>query len=600
MKKTKVLMVCPKFPASFWSFKKSMWFIDRKVTMPPLPLVTVAAMFPVKSFDVMPIIDLNAEPLDDELIRQADIVMFTAMIVQQDSLREIIARAKRWGKPVVVGGPYATSYRDEVLAMNPAPDHLVLGEAELTLAPFIQDWQGGHAERVYDAHSVGGRNPIALTREGMPVITGTPIPRWDLLKLGKYSSLAIQFSRGCPFDCDFCDIVVLYGHQPRTKTPGQMMAELEAIYRTGWRGSLFFVDDNFIGNQKEVRKLLPVLIEWQKQHHYPFSFFTEASLNLANPDLADIRTLMIKAGFDEIFAGVESIDQKTLVEMKKRQNLGDPLEKIEILQRAGFEVTAGLIIGSDTDRPETADELFRFLQQSGIVMTMAGLLTALRGTPLYHRLKSEGRLRAESSGNNTHQFRFNFEPKRDERFLIEGYVGLLERLFSSRNYYARCRVLQSRRGSYRRPDRLNRSGILAAMRILYRNLVRRPDWEFAKFFFGSLFAAPIELPEVITYAVKFAHFEAMTEAAVKAHRYPERVATLAERFAAGAALLRGDTNRRLRRLAKLERQVLAEAIRLYDSLDRDFRASAKQALANCCERLTACAEFYRQTWQSVC
>jgi radical SAM superfamily enzyme YgiQ (UPF0313 family) len=596
-KPTTVLMIYPKFPPSFWSFSEAVKLLGKKATMPPTGLATVAAMLPATHFHVLPIVDLNVERLTDKMLRQADLVMVSAMIVQKDSLREIVARAKHCGKPVVVGGPYPTSYRDEVTALG--ADYLVLDEAEVTLAPFIEDWLGGRAERIYDEHSVRARTTVALTREGKPAITGTPIPRWDLLKLQSYSSLAIQFSRGCPFKCEFCDIVVLYGHQPRAKTPAQMIAELEAIRLTGWQGPIFIVDDNFIGNRTEVRKLLPALIEYRREHGQLFSFFTEASVDLANDNLRDIREGMIEAGFQEIFAGIESTNADVLVEMDKGQNKGDLGQKVETLQRTGFEVTAGFIVGNDSDRPSAFDELFQFIQDNGIVMPMPGLLTALRGTPLYRRLKDAGRLRTESSGNNTHRFQFNFQPKLDERLLIEGYVGLLERLFSPRNYYARCRVLRRRRGPYQRLSRVNRAGILATMRILYRNLIKRPDWEFARFLVGTMFTAPAEVPEAITQAVKFAHFQEITKAAVSVHRYPERVATLTEQFQEKVARLSGDVGKRLHRLAKLEERMVLDAMRLWQSLDRDFRAGAEETLEQCRRRLADCANTYRRAWQEM-
>ena len=327
--KTTVLMVYPKFPSSFWGFEEVMKLLGLGAVMPPTGLATVAAMLPDERFEVLPIVDLNIEPLPDNHLKRADLVMISAMIVQQDSLREIIARAKHFGKPVAAGGPYPTAYRDEVIAMG--ADHLVLDEAEQTLEPFVLDWLSGRPARVYDGHSVNGRTAISLTREGKPVITATPVPRWDLLKLRRYSSLAVQFSRGCPFDCDFCDIVTLYGHVPRAKVPAQLIAELEAIRQTGWRGSIFIVDDNFIGNRQAVRELLPILTEWQLKHGRPFSFFTEASVDLANNNLRDIRAGMVRAGFDDVFCGIESTNPQVLAEMNKSQNRGDLAAKVRVL-----------------------------------------------------------------------------------------------------------------------------------------------------------------------------------------------------------------------------------------------------------------------------
>ncbi len=517
--KINVLMVYPEFlDTSFWSFRKAVEILGLGATMPPIGLATLAAMLP-KPFHVMPIVDMNIEKLTNAHLEEADIVMISAMIVQKGSLRNVIAMAKRLGKTVVVGGPYATSYPEDVVEMG--ADHLVLNEAETTLAPFIEDYLSGHAMKIYDEVSVRPRIETELTKEGKPVITGTPVPIWNLLKLRRYSSLAIQYSRGCPFNCDFCDITNLFGHISRTKSPEQVIAELQAIFDTGWRGSIFFVDDNFIGNQNEVRELLPMLIKWQHAHRYPFTFFTEASMNLANPNLRDVRELMIDAGFDEVFVGIESIDPEVIRAMNKRQNGSDPARRVKELQKAGFQITAGLIVGNDDDKPNVFRNLFAFIQESGIVMAMPGLLTALRGTNLYKYLFKEGRLREESTGNNTHQFKLNFRPIMDESLLVDGYIDLLQKLFSSKNYYARCRTLRARRGHHRKVSRLNRNGILATARIFHHNLIKRPDIEFVKFIFGTLLTHPSDLPEAITQAVKLAHFDSVTREAIKAHRYPE-------------------------------------------------------------------------------
>lgn len=597
MKKIKVLMVYPLFPPSFWSFSESVKFLGKKAVMPPTGLATVAAMLPAEKFEVLPINDLNVEPLSDERLREADIVMFSAMIVQKDSLRENIARAKELGKTTVVGGPFASLYRGEVAAMG--ADYLVLGEAEITLAPFVEDWLAGKASPVYDECSVRGRNPVLLTKENKPVITNTPIPRWDLLKLRRYSSMAVQFSRGCPFDCEFCDIVAQNGHFPRAKTPGQLIAELEAIRLTGWRGPIFIVDDNFIGNRVAVRALLPELIKWQQENGYPFSLVTEASVDLANENLRDIREMMGRAGFEDVFCGAESPEPETLAMMNKRQNRGDLSEKIRILQNSGLAVMAGFIVGNDSDRPDVFDKLFEFIQKNGIVMAMAGLLTAIRGTKLYKRLEAEGRLRPEIIGNNTHQFRLNFAPKLDEKFIINGYVGLLEQLYSPKNYYARCRVQIRQMGKRKLVSRLNWPSVKAAVRIFYRNLIRHPSGEFARFIFDTFVSAPSELPEAIAQAVKFAHFEKITKDAISAHRYPEKVATLYESFEKRAAELRGDLNVCLTKLAKLEKQTINRASKMRMSLDPNFRSGAEESFERWRKHLRGSAEKYRLRWQAA-
>lgn len=585
-------MVYPRFPTSYWSFEESVKLLGLGAVMSPTGLATVAAMLPVEHFDVLPIADLNLETLEDGDIEQADMVMISAMVAQKDSLREIIERAKRLKKIVVAGGPYPTSYREDVIAMG--ADHLVLNEAELTLQPFVDDWLNNIARQIYDENNVGARSTVVLTREGKPLLSSSPVPRWSLLKLFRYSSLAVQYSRGCPFNCEFCDIISLFGHIPRTKTPTQIIVELGAIYVTGWRGPIFIVDDNFIGNRAEVRKLLPVLYGWQSDHGFPFTFFTEASLDLANENMRDIREGMVAAGFEEVFCGIESVDPDVLSQMNKRQNSGDLSEKVNVILQSGLEVTGGFVIGSDGDKETVFDDLFSFIQSNGIVMAMAGLLTAFKNTQLYVRLASEGRLRAETSGNNTHQFEFNFEPKLDERLLIEGYIALLEKMYSSRNYYARCRVLRAKLDCRQRKTLVNRNRIMAAIRILFLNIFWRPDWEFIKFALYTFFSDSSKIGEVLKQAAKLAHFQRITKSAIRAHRYPAEIELIVTQFCKRANALRGDTDRCLKKLTCLENQAIGRAVKMYHSIDPDFRAGAAIALESNCYRIRGFADAYRE------
>jgi len=592
----KVLMVFPEFPPSFWSFEEAVLLMNLKATMPPTGLATLAAMLSVDIFDVMPIVDMNVEPLTDEDIEKADVVMFSAMVVQKDSLREVIARVKRLGKKVVVGGPYATMCPDEVLAMG--ADHLVLGEAEMTLAPFVEDFLAGKAEKIYSEESLLSRVTVSLNKECKPDITTTPIPRWDRLKIFLYSSLAIQYSRGCPFNCNFCIVTKLNGHESRVKTPEQMIAELDTIRITGWRGSIFIVDDNFIGNRNQVRKFLAVLIEWQKKHGYPFSFFTEASIDLANENMRDIRKMMVLAGFKDVFVGIESTSLEVLLKMNKGQNRGDLGEKVRILQESGFEVSAGFIVGSDLDSVTVFGDLFQFIQENGIVIPMPGLLMALEGSDLFTDLTKEGRIISNSSGDNTHRFKLNFVPKLDEKFLIDGYVDLLRRLFSPKNYFARCWTLRRRRGKHPKMGKINGNWVHATAVVFYRNLIRKPNWQFAKFMFGTVLTSPWNLSEAVTQAVKLEHFKKITKATVSAHKYPQKVETIAERFHRRVVKIRGGSDKRLKKLAKLRRKYFAKALRRYRTLEPHLRADAKKALVNLRLRLHEYAEKYRKKWQS--
>ncbi|MBM2818222.1 MAG: radical domain iron-sulfur cluster-binding oxidoreductase with cobamide-binding-like domain [Parcubacteria group bacterium] len=597
--RTKVLMIYPLFPDSFWSFRKAVEILGKKATMPPTCLATIAAMLPKEYFEVLPILDLNIEPLLDDYIIKSDLIMLSAMIVQSESLEKIIGRIKHFGKMVAVGGPYATSYRDRMESMRYKNLILILNEAETTLSPFIEDWLQGCPKPFYDENSVRSRSKSALTKEGKPFITETPIPRWDLLKIDKYACMSVQFSRGCPFNCEFCDITLLYGHIPRTKTPEQLIAEIEALRALGWRGSVFIVDDNFIGNRLGVQELLPEIIKWQNKHNFPFSFFTEASLNLADDNMKDIRTGMVAAGFDKVFCGIESTNAEVLEKMGKSQNRGNIAEKVKILQKDGLEVIAGFIIGSDSDMQTVFDDIFKFLQNEGIVFAMVGLLTALRGTALYNRLQAEGRLRTESSGNNTHQISLNFKPTLDESFLIDGYIGLLDKLYSSENYYARCIKLREKLGSPHRSVPLNFSRILAAFRIFYRKLIKNPDWEFVKFILGTLFMAPRNMTVAIEQAVKLIHFQEITKEAVRVHQYPKQVEILVRRFKKHIAEIKGNADRRLRKLDKLEQKVIKQIRKMYESIHRDYRANVEKKPVDWQSEIDICANKHRQYWQSA-
>ncbi len=578
----------PKFPPSFWGFQFALNFLGKPATMPPTGLATVAAMIPEEYFEVQRIIDTNVEPLTNRDIRNTDLIFTSSMIVQKDSLDDIIKRAHAHGKKVVAGGPYPTSYRERIPA-----DYLVLNEAETTLGPFLEDLLQGSAKKVYDEKSVAPHNhTLQLTREGKPFITQTPLPRWDLLDLNNYVSLAIQYSRGCPFHCNFCDITALFGYESRTKTPPQMIAELENVYTRGWRGQLFIVDDNFIGNKRNVRMLLPEIAHWQKERRYPFSFFTEASMDLGMPNHTDILKGMVDAGFDQVFLGIESVDPEVLKKMDKGQNLGNPYQKVRTIQEAGLEVMGGFIIGSDGEKPSVFDNLFEFIQTAGIVIPMPGLLTALKDTKLYAQLKEEGRLVSESTGNNTHQLGFNFKPQLDERFLISGYVNLLERLFDPKNYYERCKVLTSRRGTYHKTRRTTRAGVQALNHILYEKLIRRPEWEFVKHITSTLLRNPQEFPEAIAHAIKLHHFNTMTDATSKLYRYPKHTETLYERFQQHVHTLKGNIRTRLYEIESLEQSILNEAKIRYNKLHMDFRQGAQEAFESLRDRIAHARKEY--------
>lgn len=394
-----------------------MKLISKKANFPPLGLLTIAAMLPCEWEKRL--VDMNVSTLSDEDIKWADYVFVSAMVVQSDSAREVIALCNRLNTKVVAGGPlFTTGYE-----AYDGVDCFVLGEAEITLPHFLTDLAKGCLQQIYSS-------------DDRPDITRTPVPLWSLINMKHYSAMSIQYSRGCPFDCDFCSIIVLNGHKPRTKDSRQMVDELEALYRHGWRGSLFIVDDNFIGNKKKLKgETLPTIIEWSKEKKYPFTFFTEASINLA--DDKQLMELMVEAGFNRIFIGIETPNVDSLVECNKQQNRNrDLAASVKRIQNHGFEVQGGFILGFDSDPISIFKSQIDFIQKAGIVTAMVGLLNAPCGTKLYQRLKQENRLIKDMSGDNT-DFSINFIPKMNYETLINGYKIVLDTIYSPRHYYER-------------------------------------------------------------------------------------------------------------------------------------------------------------------
>jgi radical SAM superfamily enzyme YgiQ (UPF0313 family) len=417
MNDMKILLIYPRYPDTFWSFRHALKFISKKANFPPLGLLTVAAMLPAEWEKRL--VDLNVDTLSDGDITWADFVFISAMVVQADAAKEVIARCNKLGTRVVAGGPlFTTGYEDFA-----GVDYFVLGEAEVTLPRFLADLAEGRPQRIYSS-------------DERPEIEKTPIPAWSLLDMKNYSAMSLQYSRGCPFDCEFCDIIVLNGHKPRTKSSQQMVDELEAIYSQGWRGSLFIVDDNFIGNKKKLKaETLPTMIEWSKKRKYPFTFFTEASIDLADDD--ELMELMTEAGFNRVFIGIETPNEDSLVECNKYQNRNrDLAAAVKKIQNHGFEVQGGFILGFDSDPASIFRKQINFIQKTGIVTAMVGLLNAPKGTKLYQRLKKENRLIKNMSGDNT-DFSINFIPKMKYETLVTGYKHVLNTIYSPRHYYER-------------------------------------------------------------------------------------------------------------------------------------------------------------------
>lgn len=415
-----ILLLYPEFPDTFWSFKHALKFVHKRAALPPLGLLTVAAMLP--DGWQRRLIDLNVSKLCDADLAWADLVFVSGMIAQRDSAKALIARCRAAGKTVVAGGPLFTSEHADF----PEVDHFILNEAEITLPEFLRDLDSGRPRRLY-------------TSEIHPDLGDTPVPQWELADMRRYGSMSIQYSRGCPFDCEFCDVTAKFGRRSRTKSAIQVITELDALVAAGWRGPVFFVDDNFIGNKQKLREeLLPALTAWQSARHHPLTFYTEASINLADDE--SLTFDIVAAGFDAVFIGIETPDEAGLAECNKRQNRGrDLLGDIKRLQRAGLEVQGGFIVGFDSDTHSIFRRQIDFIQSSGITTAMVGMLTALPGTKLFDRLQREGRLLGPSSGNNV-DGTTNFLPRMDLLSLRDGYRNLMATLYAPGPYYRRVRT----------------------------------------------------------------------------------------------------------------------------------------------------------------
>jgi radical SAM superfamily enzyme YgiQ (UPF0313 family) len=482
----KILLVSPRTPDTFWSFAHVLRFVARKAAFPPLGLLTVAAMLP-RDWE-LEVVDLNVERLDDARLRWADYVLLGAMIVHQESVREIARRCQALGKPIVAGGPLFTTGHEAF----PEIPHFVLGEAEDIMPRLVADLRAGSLQPVYRAPN-------------FPRLEQTPVPRYDLIRLRNYVTLAAQFSRGCPYDCEFCDIIVMNGRVPRTKSPAQFVAELEALRRAGWKDMVFVVDDNFIGNRPRTKALLRAMIEWRGRTRAAMGFLTEASINLA--DDAELRGLMVAAGFRKVFVGIETPSAAGLDECRKLQNTGrDLAAAVRALQASGLEVMGGFIVGFDSDTGDIFKQQFDFIQHSGVATAMVGLLTALPQTRLYQRLKREGRLIAESAGNNT-AAALNFRPKLNRAYLEDGYRDLMRRLYEPRNYYRRIRVfLENYRAGGERL-RLSWSDCEAFVKSFWLlGVWHRGRWAYWWFFLGTLLRRPHRFRIAIELAIMGHHF----------------------------------------------------------------------------------------------
>ena len=481
----KALLVYPAYPETFWSFKHVLPFVGRKAAFPPLGLLTVAAMLP-EAWEKR-LVDANVERLKDADIEWADAVFVSAMLVQDEGAREVMSRAKSAGKLVVAGGPSFLSGRERF----PDADHFIVGEAETILPEFLRDMERGEARRVYEC-------------EGRPDLAAVPEPLWELVRLKDYVSMSVQYSRGCPFDCEFCGITAMNGRNPRVKSPERMLAELQGLHDAGWRETVFIVDDNFIGNIAHVKRFLPRLEAWQRERGYPFRFMTEASVNLANDP--ELMHMMSAANFHKVFIGIETPSVESLEECGKRQNVStDFAEAVRTIHQNGMQVMGGFIVGFDHDTPAIFEQQMRFIQEIGVVTAMVGILNALPQTRLWHRLQAEKRLTGEAKGENT-DTSLNFVPSMGREVLQDGYKRLLDAIYSPKVYYRRINTfladyIPTSRGRILGDD----------MRALFKSMwsvgvVSRARFVYWRLMLKTLITKRKAFPAVVELAILGLHF----------------------------------------------------------------------------------------------
>ncbi|MBF0117972.1 MAG: B12-binding domain-containing radical SAM protein [Desulfobacterales bacterium] len=497
-----VLFVYPQIPANtYWSFKHALKFINKKSAMPPLGLITIAGFFP-KSYNLR-LVDMNIEPLDESHILWADFVFTGAMIVQKESFQNVVKVCNKLGKPVVAGGPYPTSSYSEISGVS----HFVIGEVEDIFNKFLDDLENGKADYIYRS-------------EKTPDISNSILPRFDLLNMDAYGSMSIQYSRGCPFKCEFCDIWKNYGNTPRLKSSKSILNELDSLYDLGWTGAVFVVDDNFIGNKKRVKsELLPALIKWQEEHNHIYRFFTEASINMASDE--ELLCLMRDAGFNEVFIGIETPSKEGLKETGKSQNISCNMEEaVQKIQSYGIEVMAGFIIGFDSDTDDIFDRQISFIQKTGIPKAMIGLLNALPGTALYQRMQTEGRLLDESNGNNTHSMETNFITKMEKGKLKTGYMRVLKTLYglNLKNYFNRCSTLLDNIGNNSKlfKRKVEFKEIQMLLRSFFIQGSSRYGYQYMKFLMRNFIKHMNTFPEAVRMCIEGHHFYMITQESLEA------------------------------------------------------------------------------------
>uniref|UniRef100_UPI0032177EB9 B12-binding domain-containing radical SAM protein n=1 Tax=uncultured Draconibacterium sp. TaxID=1573823 RepID=UPI0032177EB9 len=485
----KILLVYPEYPDTFWSFKYALKFISKKAAFPPLGLLTVSALLPDKWEKKL--IDLNTTHLKQKDILWADYVFISAMGTQYSSAVEVIERCNTLGKKIVAGGPLFTEDYEKFESV----DHLVLNEAEITLPLFLIDLKNSSAKRIYQTNEFAG-------------IKESPTPDYSLINISNYSSKSIQYSRGCPFNCEFCDITALLGHKTRVKSTDQILNELQNIYDHGGHGAIFFVDDNFIGNKHILKNdLLPALIKWMKAHNHPFLFSTEASINLA--DDPELLKLMTQAGFATVFIGIETPQESSLDECLKFQNKNRNLMRsVKKIQNAGIEVQGGFIVGFDNDLPGIFKQQIEFIQNSGIISAMIGLLNAPTKSKLYARLHKEGRILSKMSGDNT-DASTNIIPKMSITELKSGYQEVIRGIYSGKPFYERVKhFLSDFQPKVKNKTKITFTKVKALLKSIFIlgifNQNRKYYWSL---FFWSLFKRPKVFSLAITYSIYGYHYQ---------------------------------------------------------------------------------------------
>jgi radical SAM superfamily enzyme YgiQ (UPF0313 family) len=494
IKIVKILFVYPEFPETFWSFKHALRFVKKQATNPPLGLITIASMVPTGWEKRL--IDLNVSTIKDKDILWADYVFISAMDVQRNSVIQTIERCNTLGVKVVAGGPLFTGEYESFKGV----DHFILNEAEITLPPFLADLAAGHPKPVYQTDQFADLHL-------------TPVPQWGLLDVSKYECMAIQLSRGCPFNCDFCNVTALLGHKPRLKSKEQIIQELDSLYAMGWRRNIFFVDDNFIGNKKYLKQeILPALIEWRKDKK-GCMFITESSINLADDE--ELMQMMVDAGFNSVFIGIETPNEESLTECHKTQNKNRNLiTSIKRLQNVGLQVMGGFIVGFDSDTPSIFQKQIDFIQNSGIVTAMVGLLQAPNGTQLYDRLLKEGRIVESMSGDNT-DGSTNIIPKMDINILKNGYSTILNQLYSPQMFYERVKTFLKEYNPTPNTVSLGLNEVYALFRSIYLLGIKSKDRIYYwRLFIWSLFKCPNKFSLAITFAIYGYHFRKISETAI--------------------------------------------------------------------------------------